>query len=525
MLFYSLYCDPLWTLVSGVAWTVPFAAVTISSRRREIILVRCAVLGGCVVLLILGGALEYVYLLSQYTARVQFPDLLLRPRDAVFASVVSSSKYGIYFYCTCVPGWMLGTWLLRGRPRTLVVSAAVSACVFLAYCIAYLFLDRDWWLPVPIYLEHALLALFWTAAIAGYWGALEAVSERAFRWARDRDHPKWVRFRARVPSFSPRQNAIATAIAAVMVASIVPAVKALRYPKELPASWREGLSDEPELRFFLGKNIGLRGDPRFRGSIFFYTFGYDEFLTMDSLWDDGVPTANEYSQLVSPQAIYLVHELFKRDVSYDLNWLRPWINTGGASFAMLHRAFQALGIRYVGGYEEGAIPGTKDFQFFTFPRRQPKNPPGHWVIYEIPDVNIGDFGPTEVIAAGSATAIVAALGDASFDFTRQMVLSTEISGRLVRARGAQLSIIRGGLHVSAQSDGTSLLLLPQQFSHCLRANDDQVRLVRANLIMTGLIFSGKVDTDISFDYGILSPRCRRADFADLKQLGIKLASP
>ena len=49
--------------------------------------------------------------------------------------------------------------------------------------------------------------------------------------------------------------------------------------------------------------------------------------------------------------------------------------------------------------------------------------------------------------------------------------------------------------------------------------------MRANLIMTGLIFSGRDDTDISFDYGILSPRCRRADFADLKQLQITLASP
>jgi hypothetical protein len=88
-----------------------------------------------------------------------------------------------------------------------------------------------------------------------------------------------------------------------------------------------------------------------------------------------------------------------------------------------------------------------------------------------------------------------------------------------------MSIVRGGLHISAQSDGNLLLLLPQQFSHCLRAHDDRVRLVRADLIMTGLIFSGRVDTDISFDYGILSPRCRRADFADLKQLQIKLASP
>jgi hypothetical protein len=85
----------------------------------------------------------------------------------------------------------------------------------------------------------------------------------------------------------------------------------------------------------------------------------------------------------------------------------------------------------------------------------------------------------------------------------------------------KLSVIRGGLHVSGRSDGTSLVVLPQQFSNCLRAHDSRVRRVRANLIMTGVIFSGALDTNISFDFGIFSPGCRRADLADAKQLGIK----
>jgi hypothetical protein len=40
--------------------------------------------------------------------------------------------------------------------------------------------------------------------------------------------------------------------------------------------------------------------------------------------------------------------------------------------------------------------------------------------------------------------------------------------------------------------------------------------VRADLLMTGVIFSGKIDTDILFDYGIFSPGCRRIDLAELK---------
>ena len=135
---------------------------------------------------------------------------------------------------------------------------------------------------------------------------------------------------------------------------------------------------------------------------------------------------------------------------------------------------------------------------------------------QIPDVNLGNYSPTEVTTARSAAEIVAALDGANFDFARQVVLSVGVRDRLVPAREMKLSVIRGGLHLSGQSGGTSLVVLPQQFSNCLRARDGRVRLVRANLIMTGVIFSGALDTDISFDYGIFSPGCRRADLADMQ---------
>jgi hypothetical protein len=145
-------------------------------------------------------------------------------------------------------------------------------------------------------------------------------------------------------------------------------------------------------------------------------------------------------------------------------------------------------------------------------------------MYEFPDVNVGDYIPTEVITARSAADTIDALASPKFDFSRQVVLSTALRDRLVPARDMKLSVIRGGLYVSGRSDATSLALLPQQFSNCLRAHDARVRLVRADLIMTGVIFSGTVDTDISFDYGIFSPGCRRSDLADIKQLGLKIRS-
>src|SRR5215471_6109781 len=332
LLFYSLYCDPLWTMVSGVAWIVPFGVVAFGSLCRGTIVVRCAVLAGCVAVLALSGALEYVYSLAQYTARVQFPELLHRPRALETTSVFFQSKYAKDFYWACVPGWALGLWLLQGRPRILVLAAAVSALSFLAYATAYLHSTGNWWLPVPIYLEHALFALFWTGAIAGYWGGLEALAAGARRWTNAPDRAGlWARLRrVGLPSLSAGQAAAATAIMAVAAAAIVPAVpiaNAFKYPKGFVPYWHEDWTNEPELRQFLSTNIGLSVGHQFRGSAFFYTFQYNEFLTLDNLWVDRVPTTNEYSQLITPQAIYFVHQLFKRNLSSDLNWFRPWINT------------------------------------------------------------------------------------------------------------------------------------------------------------------------------------------------------
>jgi hypothetical protein len=525
-LFYSLYCDPLWTMVSGLAWIVPFGIVTFNPLRRDAIFVRCAVLGGCVALLFLSGALDYVYSLSQYTARVQFPDLLQRPRLPQTTSVIFKSKFAAYFYWSCLLGWVLGIWLLRGRPRALVIAAAASAFSFLVYSMAYLHLEGNWWLPLPIYIEHALFALFWTGAIAGYWGAAKALALRA----RDRIH--YVD-RAEAPvgrwqlwmPLSSGQAAAATAMLAVLGASVVPAVfaaKSLSYPEEAAKLWYEPWPSEPELGQFLGNNIGLRDDRQFRGSVLFYTFSSDEFLTLDSLWADGIPTTNEYSQLVSPQAIYFVRQLIKRNLAHDLNWFRPWIDSADATFPMLFRTLRAFGVRYVGGYEELHIPEIEDLPSASFPRRTPGKLPARWVIQELPDVNVGNYSPTDVTTMESAADIITTLGAENFDLTRQVVLSTEVRDRLVPARDMKLSIVPGGLHVSGHSDGTSLVVLPQQFSNCLRTHDGRARLVRANLILTGMIFSGAVDTDISFDYGIFSPGCRRADFADMKQLGIRL---
>jgi hypothetical protein len=169
-----------------------------------------------------------------------------------------------------------------------------------------------------------------------------------------------------------------------------------------------------------------------------------------------------------------------------------------------------------------AVADQAGYPLITLPRRPHDKEPGLWYIYEYPRPNVGDYSPTEIVTAQTAAEVSARISAPDFNFTRQVVLFTPVAESLVSARDMRLSRIRGGLHVSGKSSGTSLVVLPEQFSHCLRARDSRVRFVRANLLMAGMIFSGELDTDIAFDYGIFSPGCRGLDLADMKQLDLRI---
>jgi hypothetical protein len=87
-----------------------------------------------------------------------------------------------------------------------------------------------------------------------------------------------------------------------------------------------------------------------------------------------------------------------------------------------------------------------------------------------------------------------------------------------------MRVVPGGWRLTGKSSATSIVVLPQQFSHCLRAGDKRVKVVRADLMLTGLVFSGDLDTEISFDYGLFSAACRRADLADVHRMGLSVTS-
>jgi hypothetical protein len=531
LLFYSLYCDPLWTMVNGISWSVAFAVVTFGPLRVKTILVRCAAMGCSVTLLVASGAAGYLYTLSRYTARVQFAEVLDRERGLGFASALFYSPNMKYYYLACAFGWLLGLLTLRGRSRLFVIAGAVTCGAYVVYSVLYLLLlNSTWVMPIPIYVEHSLFPLFVATAAAGYWGSALALIKRLRIAAIRRGIPRVALLMSPVsqliggivPSASNARARLMAIALQFIVVGIVPAYAAnfaLNRAQSYALIYRQRLPNQSQLSQFFTENIQqVLGRP-FRGSVMYWVPDYPTMLTMTRGWTRGVPTANEYSQLVTPQALYFIHALFQTDVRTNLNWFQPSYGTYSETY---WHALQMLGVRYFAGYSPFPTADALAYQVRMLSHAQVGDEPAVWNVYELPHPNVGDYSPTEVLTARSGTEIMAILGRPDFDFTRQAVLSTAIAEELVPARDMRMLRIRGGLHVSGRSEGTSLVLLPQQFSNCLRARDDRVRLVRANLMMTGVIFSGDLDSDILFDYGIFTPACRAADIADGRRLELKI---
>jgi hypothetical protein len=356
--------------------------------------------------------------------------------------------------------------------------------------------------------------------VTGYWGALQVVANAL------RD----------TAGMGAQSRLAAFALVALIPAGILNF--AFTRPANLTDLYNEPWPHEPDLARFLVDNIAQDVGKTFRGAVLFYLSDYAIHVTIVNLWARSVPTVSEYSQLVTPQSVYFNASVLKSDGRHlALNAFNPVASPSPDVFSkvlpMLGTRYYAVGDHQVAGVHDfiglanqigKALASQSGHPVVTLPQGAHHNvtAAARWHVYEVPHPNVGDYSPTIAMTAETGAPAAAMMAQPDFDFTRQVVLSTAIDKSLVPARKMQMSLIRGGLHVSGQSDGTSLVVLPQQFSHCLRARDGSVRLVRANLMVTGVIFSGEIDTDIISDYGLFTPRCRWADISDIKKLKMQI---
>jgi len=290
---------------------------------------------------------------------------------------------------------------------------------------------------------------------------------------------------------------------------------------------------EGELR----KRLGFAANDPFSPDIYyqsrFYLQGvYGSTFMSTELWQKDIPTSNDYGQWISKPYYVFTEEMFATKADQPaLNELNPYrlnlkfLQAIGVRFLVTDAELHDLRLKLRAVVRRGAIerPLRPDFSVFLRSAPHVLDPPYVPInLYEISGSNIASYSPTVVHLAGSAAESFRILKAPSFDPSVDVVTNERIPETVLQPLvSSSLSVHRGHLRVTGRSAGTSLLLLPIQFSHCLsvQSRGQSPRLVRANLILTGIVFEQELEADLSFRFGPgKDTACRQKDVDDFERL-------
>jgi hypothetical protein len=241
----------------------------------------------------------------------------------------------------------------------------------------------------------------------------------------------------------------------------------------------------------------------------------NRFQEMD-LWQFDIPTVEEYGQWITKQAHTFVTRLLSS----------PAYESFGAMlqvYRLDRDLLAAMGVRFIITDLDLSDPRL------TQRAIQESTTAGPIRLYELSKPNVASYSPDQLETVETF--------DAALDFVlqnkgrldRRAIVFAPLHGKFGPARESTLHVEKDGFRIRAASDGRSALLVPVQFSNCLkiiieqsRGNISSARLTRANGIQTLLVFEGNVDLRVRFEFGLAgTTQCRRQDVRDLKSVGMR----
>jgi hypothetical protein len=236
----------------------------------------------------------------------------------------------------------------------------------------------------------------------------------------------------------------------------------------------------------------------------------------------GATLGNDHWTDLLPLNIPVVNESFHYTSAMNFLFLRAFFGREGdvfdKAFFML-RAYNArvarmIGVRFV-VTDTANIPGGKLVYESVVGGEALR-------LFRIDGTNLGQYSPTRAIHIATAAEGLAALKSPTFDPQQDVIVEQDVPANLVPGTLQSLTVEDGPtLHVKATSPGISLLVLPFEYSHCLRLKEtgSTARLIPVNLQQTGLLFDGSADVEIDYRFGPLAnPTCRANDVARMDVL-------
>jgi len=237
-------------------------------------------------------------------------------------------------------------------------------------------------------------------------------------------------------------------------------------------------------------------------------FGNNHFIDLLGL---SIPDATEYGHWTSPITFTLLRAFFSNPKDDVLKAYFP-LRMFNARIARL------MGVRMIVTDAEQ----LRDAQLVY----EAKAGEAVLRIFQLDGVNLGQYSPVHGRVAGTAAEAINILSEDSFDPERDVVTEGDLRTRLVPATEAAVVTDLGPtLSVRAVSSARSLLVLPFEYSTCLRLKLNQsgsAELLPVNLQQTGLLFEGRINASIAYRFSPFDePRCRRKDIERAERLRLR----
>jgi hypothetical protein len=516
LLGWSILVNITTLLLSGPFLLLCAASAIIAAPSKRERAAKIALLFVVVVMVLLGPGIYLAGTILE-TAAVLFPAELANDRATLqFASILfhwsSIGPVGPLIMLLGIAGAAVAAFD-RSRPVLRIFGMALLTYVGTGLAFATVTVLFDFWRgPAALYFEFFVIPLY---AIFG-----ASLLARCFAWIwRTRDW-KGVRSRTAILIIACLEGAIAVALA-----STTGNPDFGSFPPREPSIVRY-VSDESKLdvgSLFRGRTANMSGRSIVKKIDWSTLHGIDgsmnELVGNDfrliGLHYYGVPGLFEYTPTISPFFYAFTTRLLGipgdkqiRNVLV-LRRINPEI-------------LRLLGVRFVVTDAEYQGPAVlRDTMVLGN---------GKLFLYELADVNVGQYSPTRVVKLVTAPEIVDYLQQTTFDPRNEVTVDKEVvpNVSLSVARGANMTFLGTKLRIRAESDGTSILVLPLEYSQCLKMEvaEGNGSMFRANLLQVGVAFSGHIDAYLSLNTGpFLNPACRVKDFLDARALRVGEIKP
>jgi hypothetical protein len=494
---------PLLAVFGGMAIVT---ADTPVERRRKI-------MAALIIAVILAGAFAgYEIALFAYARTTYFwEDLAAFPvtwREHSF--LISEGRgYGVIIWAACVAG----AGLAAVRARQPMKRAAVGFLCFIALQQLVFLLNAvvgsSWRGPSAAYLDMFLLpfyALFGGYLILGWWCETPKRQTRAIvvlsllPWAlvllilhdpfADRI------FRAQNPFVWPPHE---TPITKFLQAEI-----GLREGEPFRGRVANIAGGEFEPQY---ANIPLVSQHNYDGAVAFLTGNEHRYF---GLWYYGIPTLIQDNQFSSPFAHATISRLFSQRHEKHVRQLTTITRYDPRRYAL-------FGVRFV--IASRPLAGLSPIMKLVMTPEAPQA----WTlyVYEVPGANTAGYWSTRPMQAATIQQAMQWLASDTANDADAAIHDKSATLALVPGSSSEMRVFRDRLVVTAESAGTSLLILPVEFSNCWDvslAAGTNARLLRANVNQTGVLFSGRIKVELRYRFSPWHFRCRFYDIADARKL-------